>query len=255
MNISDIPQSKNLVELQAQYDFSLHKTLVTERAFFDYSSFRKNQCYSNLSLTEVYRKIHPYISALDYLIRERADLVVEELGDNFLTSVAGRIAQHYQKTFYMAFMYYWFGNGFLLADRMDQTSSIVDGLYLKYRDTGAQLDRNPRLFLWTGKAVSLSFQRNYTFGSRLAQMANRIKTYEPLSLKHFILRRIAWGLSKLQIKLLLPFETQPKSEKFVLFPLHVTPEASLLGSVPGTGRPAFLHQEHSMNLPAGVFFM
>lgn len=253
VNIADIPQSKSLAELQAQYDFSLHKTLVTERAFFDYSSFRKSQCYSNLSLTEVYGKITPYINALDYLIGTRADLVIEGLADNFLTSVAGRIAEHYRKTFYMAFMYYWFGNGFLLADRMDQTSSIVDGLYLKYRDTGAQLDRENLDRFYGRKAVLPSFQTNYTFGSRLTQMANRTKTYEPLSLKHFILRRIAWGLSKLQIKLLLPFEMQPKTEKFVLFPLHVTPEATLLGSVPELADQFSFIKNISMNLPAGVF--
>ena len=45
ININDIPQKLTMNDLQAKYKFSIHKTLVTERSFFDYSSFRANQCY------------------------------------------------------------------------------------------------------------------------------------------------------------------------------------------------------------------
>ena len=253
VNISDIPQSKNLIELQAQYDFSLHKTLVAERAFFDYSSFRKSQCYSNLSLAEVYGKIAPYVNGLDYLVRERADLVFEGLQDNFLTSVAGRIAKHYGKKFCMVFMYYWFGNGFLLADRLDQTSSVVDDKYRGYRQGGGKLDRAALDDFYSRRAIQPSFQTNYTVRARVAQCLNRMNSYEPLSAKNWVLRRMAREISKLQIRWLVSFESRAKEEPFVLFPLHVTPEAALLGSAPELADQFSLIKNLSMNLPAGVF--
>jgi hypothetical protein len=253
VNISDIPQSTSLVALQAQYDFSLHKTLVTERAFFDYSSFRKTQCYSNLTLDEVYGAVTPYINALDYLIRERVDLVIEGLADNFMTSLAGQIARHYRKKFYMIFMYYWFGNGFLLADRMDQTSTIIDEKYVAHQRNQTPLDRMALDRFYSRKAVQPAFQTNYTLRARIAQVLNRANSYEPLSIKNLILRRFAWSISKLRIKLFLSLESVPRPEKFVLFPLHVTPEATLLGSVPELADQFSLIKNISMNLPAGVF--
>ena len=59
INILDVPQEKTLAELQASFGYSLHKTLVPERAFYDYSSFRRSQCYSRLSEEQISRKNHP----------------------------------------------------------------------------------------------------------------------------------------------------------------------------------------------------
>ncbi|MEI6454089.1 MAG: hypothetical protein WCO31_05805, partial [Actinomycetes bacterium] len=42
INVHDVPQHRTLEELQDQYDFSIYKTLVSERAFTDYSSFRRS---------------------------------------------------------------------------------------------------------------------------------------------------------------------------------------------------------------------
>ncbi len=253
INVSDIPQSTSLATLQEQYNFSLHKTLVTERAFFDYSSFRKTQCYANFTLDEVYRIATPYINALDYLIRERVDLVIEGLADNFMTSVAGMIAKHYHKKFFMAYMYYWWTNGLLMVDRMDQTSSVVDEKYKYCLDNPAQLDRAMLDSFYGRKVLQPYFPSTYTFRSRIAQVLNRSKSYEPISIKNWILRRLAWLISKLQIKLFLSFERELKSERFVLFPLHVTPEAALLGSAPELADQFSLIKNLSMNLPAGVF--
>jgi len=253
VNISDIPQSKSLRELQAQYDFSLHKTLVTERAFFDYSSFRKTQRYSDLTLDEVYRVVTPYINALDYLVRERVDLVIEGLADNFMTSVAGKIANHYHKKFVMAYMYYWWGNGLLMVDRTDQTSSIVDKEYQYYLERQEQLDRAMLDSFYGRQVLQPFFPNNYTLRSRIAQLFNRYHSYEPLSFRNWILRRLAWMLSKLRIKLFIPFERKLKPEPFILFPLHVTPEATLLGGAPELADQFSLIKNLSMNLPAGVF--
>lgn len=252
INISDIPQRKSLIELQNEYNFSLFKALITERAFFDYSSFRKTQCYSDKTLDDVYKTIAPYINALDYLIRERVDMVIEGLADNFMTSVAGKLATHYRKKFYMIFVYYWFGNGFIMADRTDQTSSLVDQKYSYYLNNQAQLDKSMLDSFYRRKILHPNFTSNYTFKSRIVQLINRFKSYDSISIKNFCLRRFSWIISKLQIKLFMTFERELKAERFVLFPLHVTPEATLLGSTPELADQFSLIKNISMNLPVGV---
>src|SRR5207245_461950 len=115
------------------------------------------------------------------------------------------------------------------------------------------LDRAMLDSFYGRKVLQPNFPNNYTFRSRIAQVINRSKSYEPISIKNWILRRLAWLTSKLRIKLFLSFERELISDKFVLFPLHVTPEASLLGSAPELADQFSLIKNLSMNLPAGVF--
>ena len=134
INIFGVPQRRSLEEMQAAFSFSLHKTLVTERAYYDYSSFRRSQCYSRLSEEEIAERITPFVNAFDYVIREKVDLILEGAADCFIPSLAGRIAGHYGKSFRMCFLYYWWRDGLLFVDRMDQTSSEIDRNYHYYYD-------------------------------------------------------------------------------------------------------------------------
>ncbi len=252
VNLKSIPQSLSLVQLQKDCGFSLHRTLVPERAFFDYSSFRSSQRYSNMTLEQVYEVVTPYVNALDCLIRERADLVIEGLADNFMTSVAGRLAGRYGKKFYMAFMYYWAGNGFYFVDRCDQTSSYIDDRYEYHLARADGLDRKALDEVFARKALSVNFSNHYTLRVRFAQWRRRLRSYEPMSIRHWLLRKLGWKISRLRISLSIPFQTQVGPEKFVLFPLHVTPEATLLGSVPELADQFGLIKDLSMNLPVGV---
>src|SRR3982074_3611349 len=59
-------------------------------------------------------------------------------------------------------------------------------------------------------------------------------------------------VSRARISLSIRFETDVLQEKFVLFPLHVTPEATLLGSVPELADQFALIKNLSMNLPVGT---
>lgn len=254
VNVRDVPQSLSLRALQDKYDFSLYKALIPERAFFDYSSFRKTQCYSSMTLEQIERAALPYINALDYLIREQIDLVIEGLADNFMTSVAGRIAGHYRKKFFMVFMYYWAGNGFYFVDRTDQTSSLIDARYEQHAQNPSRLEPAALAAFFSCKALQIAFSgSNYTLRSRLQQIFNRARSYEPLSMKHWLLRRLGWAVSKARIRAFIRFETEVVEEKFVLFPLHVTPEATLLGNVPELADQFSLIKNLSMNLPSGIF--
>jgi hypothetical protein len=135
INIHSVPQSRSLRELQELYPFSIHRCLVTERAFYDYCSFRRSQCYSRLSESEIAEKITPYANALDYVIRERADIVIDWLQDSFVPSLAGPIAEYYKKPFRMFFhttggaTAHWFLIGWIkhLRSLIIFTSIIIRG--------------------------------------------------------------------------------------------------------------------------------
>ena len=128
-NIHDIPQRLSLEELQERYDFSIFKALVVERSFFDYTSFRKHQQYSDLSLDDIGAIILPYLNAYDYVIREKVDLIIDSLADNFITGIAEKISTFYKVRMIEKFLYYWWSDGFMPVDRTDQTSSILDENY------------------------------------------------------------------------------------------------------------------------------
>src|SRR6185437_7852618 len=50
VNIHDVTQRTDIQALERRYGFSIHRALVPERSFFDYSSFRRCQQYSDLTL-------------------------------------------------------------------------------------------------------------------------------------------------------------------------------------------------------------
>lgn len=256
INVHDVPQSNSLKDLQKKYSFSVFRTLVPERAFVDYSSFRRSQCYSRFKLHEIEQRAQPYYNALDYVIRERADLIIEGLADNFMTAAAGEIARHYKKSFRMAFVYYWWTDGIILVDRQDQTSSYVDKDYADFYFRPELVDREEMNRLFSTKKLILSYagvDGMYRFKMRLAQIHNRFRSYEPPSVWNWIQRRLGWALSRFLISHFIEKHHDfPVGEKFVLFPLHVTPEATLLGSSPEYADQFSLIKNISMNLPLGV---
>jgi hypothetical protein len=251
VNIHDVTQRIDIKTLELQYGFSIHRALVPERSFFDYSSFRRCQRYSDLTLEQIERLIAPYVNALDALIRDQVDLVIDGFADNFMTSVAGRIARHYGKPFYMNFAYYWWEDGLLFADRMDQTSSEVDRRYAEYRANPARIDRARVESVFAEKRFRPA-AAGYDLRMRLQQLLARRTSYEPLSLKNWISRRVSAAASRLAIRSFVASIERPLDEQFVLFPLHVLPEATLLGSAPEIADQFGLIKNISMNLPFSV---
>jgi hypothetical protein len=254
INIHSVPQSRTLQELQDRYPFSIHKCLVTERAFYDYCSFRRSQCYSRLSESEIAEKITPYANALDYVIRERADIVIDWLQDSFVPSLAGSIADHYKKPFRMFLPHYWWSDGALVFDRMDQTSSVIDNLYQYYysRPDLCELSVLDSIFKEKKTLYQIKRSRMYSIKHRIVLFMNRLRSYEPISIRNWIIRRLSAKYSKLLITLLVRREAKARSEPFLVYPLQTSPEASLLGTLPEVADQFNVIKNISMNLPFGV---
>jgi hypothetical protein len=254
INIHSVPQSRSLRELQELYPFSIHRCLVTERAFYDYCSFRRSQCYSRLSESEIAEKITPYANALDYVIRERADIVIDWLQDSFVPSLAGPIAEYYKKPFRMFLPHYWWSNGALVFDRMDQTSSVIDNLYQYYYSRPDLCDITVLDSIFKEKKTLYVIKRSrmYSIKHRIVLFMNRLRSYEPISIRNWIIRRLSAKYSKFLITLLIRREANARSEPFLVYPLQTSPEASLLGTLPEVADQFNIIKNVSMNLPYGV---
>lgn len=251
VNVHDVPQDFDIGALERKYGFSIHRALVPERSFFDYSSYRRCQCYSNLSLDEVGRNIRPYLNAFDYLVREKVDVVVEGLADNFMTSLVGRIAGYYQKSFYMGFVYYWWADGMHFVDRIDQTSTEIDRRYLDYMRNPEKIDRKKVDQVFSDKKIRPA-GNVFPVKMRVQQFLARWRSYEPPSIKNLICRRISTRVSQFAIRTVVSALDRACDEEYLLFPLHVMPEATLLGSAPEIADQFNLIKNISMNLPFGV---
>lgn len=254
INIYDVPQHRSLEELQTAYPFSLHKTLVTERAYYDYSSFRRSQCYSRLSEKQIAERITPFANAFDYAIREKTDLVLEWFPDCFIPSLSGKIAEYYGKPFRMFLQHYWWSDGAFYVDRMDTTSTVVDRNYRLYYDNPDLCNREKLDNIFKAKKTLYGFSSGemYTLLMRVRQVLIRMKSYEPLSVRNWIVRKISKEWSAALIRTLIPRHLEPLDEPFVIYPLHIQPEASLLGTYPELADQFGLIKNISMNLPYGV---
>lgn len=250
-NIFDIPQKLKLSELQEKYEFSLHKCFITERAFYDYSSFRRSQCYSSLSPSEIEGWAELYANAFDYIFANYAHLYLDTAADCFIPSLGGRIASHYHVPCRIIYFLYWWSSGAFFCDRLDWTSSKIDEAYSRFLGNLNSTDKKELDLIYAQKK-SYFLIPNHKFSLRLRQLFNRQRSYEPISLINWIVRRISRAFSSFGIRRFINRGIGNFSDKFILFPLHVTPEASLLGTVPELADQFSLIKNISMNLPYGV---
>ena len=108
--------------------------------------------------------------------------------------------------------------------------------------------------VFANKQTMRQFPRGgvYPFKLRLQQLRVRSKPYEPTSWKHLACRRVGAIAPKALIRLLISVHKAALDEEFVLFPLHVSPEATLLGSHAELVDQFGLIKNISVNLPFGV---
>lgn len=255
VNVHDVAQNVDLSELQKKFDFSLYRAMVPERAYFDYTTFSPSQCYSRVNLDDIATLIGPHVNALDHVIRTRADLVIGHLTDNAITSLAAHIAQHYKKSYAAAYPYYWWPDGYMFVDRTDMTSSQVDGLYRKFYANHKSIDRGLVEKLYSAKRTSLVYPDNivYRLSARIRKILGSRRWHEPFSPRNWFVRRVGYLVSRLLTKCFTrAYPNVRPGKPFVLFPMHVAPEAALLGTTPELADQFSLVKNISINLPWGV---
>jgi hypothetical protein len=255
VNVRDVAQNLELEELQHRLNFPLNLALVAERAYFDYTTFTRHACYSRLSLRKIGELIRPHVNALDEIIRTRADLVIGYVADNAVAALAAHIADNYGKPYLAPFGYYWWSDGFIVYDRPNQTSSEVDELYRRYYANQDLIDRKSIQALYSTKRTRLEYPDIvvYPLGVRIKKILASRRWHDPFSPTNWLLRRAIYPVSQIMVACFTrTLKDVPSGERYVLFPMHVAPEASLLGSTPEFGDQFSLIKDISMNLPWGV---
>jgi len=260
VNINNIELKYSIEELQNKYNFSIYKLLVTDRAITNYTDFSKIQMYSRYNEKFLNIELQKWLNAYDSLISQHIDIVLSGLADNFKFNMAWKIAEFYDKKFYIPYVLYWWKNGLLIADRYNQTSSIIDENYVKFYNFEMNKKEKERLkHIFNTKKASFDFIDNkiYPLKKRLKIIMNRKNSYESLSITNWILRKLYFYYSKV-IKLIyinkkyFNLKETKSRENFILYPLHVVPEASILGSDPELADQFCLIKNISMNLSYGI---
>lgn len=255
INVYDVAQNLTLDELQQKLNFSLYRSLITERAYFDYTNFTKRECYSRLSLEQIAELIRPHVNALDEVIRTRADLVVGHVADNAIASLATHIAQHYDKPYVAPTPSYWSADGYFFRDRTDQTSSQVDDLYSRYYADQSSIDRAAIQTALSSKRYTHLYSDRivYSFRKRIKKTVASRQWHDPFSPINWLSRRFYRLISRFMIaRFVRVLPDVPAGRRYVLYPMHVAPEAVLLGSMPELADQFSLIKNISINLPWGV---
>lgn len=253
INIHDIPIKKSLADYQAKYDFSLFKAIVPDRAFFDYTSFYASTCYSKLNLKQIGTLILPYLAALDYYLSGQCDAFYTGMADAFFPSLGIKLAYHYRKRIICLQVYYWWSRGVLISDQPNQTSSMVEKKFDFYTSNPLLINRNDNNKFFAEKKAQLFPWRPETIKERKQLTLIEHRTSRPISIYNLLFRKFRYFFDPLLIRLFIQFKRDNRIIRpFVLFPLHVAPEAVLLGSDPEMADQFSLIKNISMNLPWGV---
>ena len=255
VNVNERQAARSLEKIQQDVKFSLYKALVPERAYFDYTSLTRSGCYSRLAFSQIGERVNAYIDTLDEVIRERAGIVLGHLADNGIASVAALLAKNYEKPYMASLPYYWWADGFIVYDQPDQTSTQVDLLYKKFYSGQLSINSLEIDRIYSMKRATLQYQDNqaYRLSDRFRKIIRSRNWHEPFSFLNWVLRRGNFLISELNIKLFTyTRKTAYADRPYVLFPLHVVPEASLLGASPELADQLSLIKNISINLPWGV---
>ena len=254
IDIDSVKVNSSIASFQKKYDFSIQKALVTDREVMNYSTFNNFEKYTGFT-DEFEEILLKYLIVLDEYI-PKMDFLVLGLADNFKSSLAWNIAEYYNIKHYSSFPLYWWKSGLFITDTIYQTSSLIDKTYKKYYDDqSVELDEKKLLSRYDKKVISYQFKDNQKlpFLHRLQAIRNNQRAHNRLNVKHWILRRFFYFYTKILVKLFVKREENiVDNENFVLYPMHIIPEAATLGSNPEIADQFSLIKNISMNLPYGV---
>lgn len=265
VSVNDYGSDYSIDFFQKKYNFSLYKLLVVERSLLNYYSFRQECIYSDVGVVGFEEKYRRYLNAVDSLLSDGIDLFIDSKSDNFVTNLVARVCESYKTPIALKMLHYWWSDGCLLLDGSSQTSSLIEANYKFYRANLDQIDNCliestyiKKISMWAPKRnVGFSKSIRYAIkkmGQRILLLRNRQQSYEPLSIRNLLVRRLKSVYTRFGIRYLIQWLNVPNvNDRYILYPLHVMPEASVLGSDPELADQFSLIKNISMNLPWGLF--
>jgi hypothetical protein len=251
----DQVDATDAADLQRRFGFSLFKPLVCERSLTDYCTFRRDETYSRLTVEQFMNRYSRFVNAYDHLF-SRGGAFVGMLHDTFKSAVASRIAAQYGRPILLPIQYYWWPDGLLFYDTPMQGAREIERRYQYYLSRPDAIDRSRADAIYAGKAQTM-ISKAATRSSLFEKVTNALRSRtspEPFSLRRFAKRRAGRATAAVTGALrpdYLP-DRAAAATPFVLYPMHVAPEASILGGAPEYADQFSLIKNISINLPLGT---
>lgn len=251
VNCFTVPLSRTVEELQRRVSVSINRALACDRSLTDYTFSSDHGRYSAYSPEQIERLVAATANALlEYM--PHIEYCIDGLFDNFVSPLAFQVARDSGVKYYIARLWQYWDTRFHLVDGPGYVSSLVDDFYPRYY---ARL--RPSMY----SRVFTEFQRarfhpapyaNQGWRLRLRVVWDKMNSYERPSVRNFLRRRLSRIVGPVAAKTLRFVPATQRPERYILFALHVMPEAAILGTDPEWADQFSLIRRMSLNVPLGV---
>ena len=254
VNCFNVPLKRSVEEVQQRIPVSINRAIACDRSLTDYTWSSPYGSYSRCSEEQIEQLAVVVANALlEYM--PDIDYCVDGLFDNFVSPLAFFLSQTFRVKYYTIRLWQYWDTRFHVVDLPHNVSSLVDRYYARYY---------PRLKVSMYPRVQEEFERAYfrpvQFASqglrlRLRIVIDKMRSFERPSIWNLIRRRLN-RLTGRVAALSLRFKANAaRPKRYVLFALHVMPEASILGTDPEIADQFSMIRRMSINVPLGVHIL
>jgi hypothetical protein len=251
INCFSVPENESLETIQAGVGVSLNRALACDRSLTDYSHSTSYGSYSRYTPEQMEELVAAIANAV-LSVLPRIDYCVDGLYDNLVTPLAFELARSRGVPFYLLRVWHFWHDRFHIVDAPGYTSTLVDDYYRRYmRRIPESVVPRVKKELEAAKFRIGAFT-NEDWRLRFAIVRDKWASYERPALRNFLRRRWSRLTGPLGARGLRFRGQADRPKHYIVFALHVMPEASILGTDPELADQFSLIRRMSINIPAGV---
>jgi hypothetical protein len=251
INCFRVQNPESIDTIQARLGVSVNRALACDRSLTDYSHSTSHGAYSRYTPAEIQRLVEAVATGISRVI-DRVDFCVDGLYDNFITPLAFEIARSQGVNFYMLRIWHFWHDRFSIVDSPGYVSSRVNALYARYRRrlTPAAVPRVLRELNEAKFRIGAFAHENLQL--RLRIVRDKMRSYERPAFRNLLRRRLSRLIGPWKARNLRYRGQADRPAHYIVYALHVMPEASILGTDPELADQFSLIRRLSINIPAGV---
>lgn len=253
INCHTLPLTHSLEQIQSELTESINLALACDRSLTDYTFSASHRRYARYSEKEIEDLVRVLGNALMRYV-PHAEYCLEGLFDNFVAPLAFQIARLSGVKFYMIRVWQYWDGYFHIVDSPGYVSSVVNGYYKRYypRIHAGMYARIVAEFAAT-RFSPAPYRDGLLLQARIVW--DKMRSYERTSLRNLLSRRVRRVTGRISAKTLKVTRMRERPEKYILFALHVMPEASILGTNPEIADQFSLLRRMSLSVPLGVHIL
>lgn len=251
VNCHNISQIYTVTDIQNVLPGSINRILACDRSITDYTWSTSYYIYSRNSTRKIAHLVEVMGNGILQNIK-KIDYCVDGLFDNFISPLGLQIARQFGVPFYMIRTWQYWHDCFHVVDSPGYESSIVNGYYPRYyrRVTEAMYPRVMEEFSAARFSRGAFAREGWRF--RLQIVRDKWRSYERPSLRNFLVRRTTRFAAVFLARWLRYTTCDNRPNRYIVFALHVAPEAAILGTDPDVADQFSLIRRMSLHVPFGV---